>query len=159
MAAAEIEYLTLAEFVEQTNRSRAWILKDENKATLLANGAELGGRGQGSKIPATLVESLGWKKEKSVSAPKASTSETSALAEEIASLEAEFEDAKEKAATYGAIIKEKKAELSKIEKTAEREAAKAAKQELRAEEKRLAKLREEFEASRDRVAELSKAAG
>lgn len=150
---AEEKFLTVSEMVDYTGRSRAWLLKDENKEALINGGAELGGRGQGSKIPQSLIDSLGWVKETVVT--DSTNSEQKALEQEIADLEAELAKAKEVVANGGAVIKEKKAELSKLVKAEQRERAKEQTKLRREKEKALAKAREEFERLRNEVEELS----
>lgn len=125
-------FLTIAEAAEYTGRSVAWLKKDENKEALLAGGAVFGGRGQASKIPLALIDSLfgmGEKKERKPRKAKVSgNTDVEGLLAEIADLEASWVEAKEAAATLGAIIKQKRSEVAKTAKAAEREQAKLLKQ-------------------------------
>lgn len=143
------EFVTFAEFADMAGRSVAFFKTDERMATLTDGGAEFGSRGKGSRIPVKLLDTEGWKK-----APKAkiivssgTDPEEVTLATEIEGLEAEFADAKEKAATYGNIIKEKKAALTKKVKAREREEKKVSRVVLRDKEKEL----RDYERAAERV--------
>lgn len=134
--------LTIAEVSAYTNRPRTWILKEENVKLLVEGGAVMStqrGKGHGSKIPLTLVDSLGWKREavavrRRRSSASVITEGSEGLRAEIAALEAEADAVNAKAAGYRLVIREKKAALVKTE----REAARAKNSVLAREEKVLA---------------------
>ena len=161
--ASEEQFLNITEATEYTNRSRGFILKEENKKILEEGGAVFSTTaGVGSRIPKSLLDSLGWKQDKQPTkrrnrAAASATSSTEALDAELEEMLKEQDAARETVISLGTAIKAKRAEIAKITRDAEREAKKAEsakRTELAREEKALAAAMAAVEAAQARLAEL-----
>lgn len=134
-------------------RSVPWLKDESRRAILEAGGATLGSRGVSAVIPKALLDAQdGWKQEKRTRKPRVaraaapvSGSRYTYLHDEISALEAEWEDAKEKAGSLGGVIKEKQKELQRLQREEQREVEKVKRAEERELRKRLAKAEEEAE--------------
>jgi len=137
--------LTLKEAAKYLNRSVGFFNK-ERKATLVEQGATLGGPGVESAIPVEVLDKLGWR-----AAPKAVTNVSSeqvdGLAEEVAVIEQDLEGTKRRLTDLTATLKEKRAELTKVqretERAAKREQARAEREATSGKAKRLADAKKE----------------
>lgn len=120
-AMAEEQFFSLKEAAEYLGYSVAWLNDPAKKKALKDGGAELGGRGQQSRIPQSLLDSLGWKnenprKKRAVVTGNLDHEGLNSLRTELSGWESDLADAKERVTELTQGIKEKKQQITRYER-------------------------------------------